>query len=615
MGFLKFEGTPMTWTEILPHIHAVKALGIQQFLHTYKRLANRPKDDLKWGDEIEYMIVRFNHKEKKAQLTVRAEEIWKALQKKQNEMNERYSKRLQAIWGPEYARYCLESSPGEPYEGSLEHLAYVEKNMKQRREQIKMLYEDEMVLSLTGFPRLGCPDFVYTPTTYNQAANPVSQSLFYPDLFSTHPRFPYLTQNIRERRSSKIEINIPIFKDINTMSPFVEIFGDPESDGASKVDHVYMDAMGFGMGTTCLQCTIQASNLDEAKLLYDQLAPICPIMLALSAASPIYKGYLTAVDTRWDVIAASVDDRTANERYAYSSANIETIRQSRFGAIESYLSPQNKQFNDVDIEMDPETKATLLNAGVEESLANHIAHLWIRDPLTLFSKQISNMTEDRMDYFENIQSTNWQTLRFKPPPPDSDIGWRIEFRPLEAQLTDFENAAYVVFVVLLSRVILANKLDFVIPMSYVIEGMHRAQRNNAAMTEKFYFRRNIKCFKESETINETNATNVKVNTNGYSELCPQHKNITFQYAEMKVNAIINGTDDFPGLISIIHTYLDSVKIETKARSIINTYLNLISKRANGKYLTAAEWKRQFVLHHEEYKHDSVVTDSIAYDLL
>uniref|UniRef100_H2YLE1 Glutamate--cysteine ligase n=1 Tax=Ciona savignyi TaxID=51511 RepID=H2YLE1_CIOSA len=602
MGFLKFEGTPMTWTEILPHLNAVKALGIRQFLHTYKRLANRPNDDLKWGDEIEYMIVRFNHKERKAQLSIRAEEIWKALQKIQNEMNERYSNRLRANWSPEYARYCLESSPGEPFEGSLEHLAFVEKNMKQRREQIKkMLNEDEMVLSLTGFPRLGCPDCVYTHTTYNQAANPVSHSLFYPDCaISTHPRFPYLTQNIRERRSSKIEINIPIFKDINTMSPFVEIFGDPESDGASKVDHVYMDAMGFGMGTTGLQCTIQASNLDEAKHLYDQLAPICPIMLALSAASPIYKGFLTAIDTRWDVIAASVDDRTAKESSLRTvGLHVFTIRQSRFGAIESYLSPQNKQFNDIDIEIEPETKTTLLNAGVEESLANHIAHLWIRDPLTLFSKQISNMTEERMDYFENIQSTNWQSLRFKPPPPDSDIGWRIEFRPLEAQLTDFENAAYVVFVVLLSRVILANKLDFVIPMSYVIEGMHRAQRNNAVMKEKFYFRRNIKCFEEAENKNETNATNVN----------------TCQFTEMNVNTIINGTEDFPGLISIIHIYLNSVKIETKARSVINTYLNLISKRATGEYLTAAEWKRQFVLHHEEYKHDSVVTDSIAYDLL
>lgn len=102
---------------------------------------------------------------------------------------------------------------------------------------------------------------------------------------------------------------------------------------------------------------------------------------------------------------------------------------------------------------------------------------------------------------QNLQSTNWQTMRFKPPPPNSDIGWRVEFRPMEVnilfsfwsvnnisahiqksrgvflfiylfccsqvQLTDFENAAYVVFVVLLTRVILSYKLDFLIPLSKV----------------------------------------------------------------------------------------------------------------------------------------------------
>lgn len=34
---------------------------------------------------------------------------------------------------------------------------------------------------------------------------------------------------------------------------------------------------------------------------------------------------------------------------------------------------------------------------------------------------------------QNIQSTNWQTMRFKPPPPNSDIGWRVEFRPMEVR--------------------------------------------------------------------------------------------------------------------------------------------------------------------------------------
>ena len=36
--------------------------------------------------------------------------------------------------------------------------------------------------------------------------------------------------------------------------------------------------------------------------------------LALTAGSPIYRGYLSDVDCRWDVIAASLDDRTPGER-------------------------------------------------------------------------------------------------------------------------------------------------------------------------------------------------------------------------------------------------------------------------------------------------------------
>lgn len=58
-------------------------------------------------------------------------------------------------------------------------------------------------------------------------------------------------------------------------------------------------------------------------------------------------------------------------------------------------------------------------------------------------------------------------MRFKPPPPNSTIGWRVEFRPCEIQITDFENAAIVCFVVLLTRVILSYQLNFIIPISKV----------------------------------------------------------------------------------------------------------------------------------------------------
>lgn len=50
-------------------------------------------------------------------------------------------------------------------------------------------------------------------------------------------------------------------------------------NGAALVDHIYMDAMGFGMGCSCLQLTFQACNVGEARRLYDALVPLAPIMV------------------------------------------------------------------------------------------------------------------------------------------------------------------------------------------------------------------------------------------------------------------------------------------------------------------------------------------------
>lgn len=82
-------------------------------------------------------------------------------------------------------------------------------------------------------------------------------------------------------------------------------------------------------------------------------------------------------------------------------------------------------------------------------------------------------------------------MRFKPPPPNSTIGWRVEFRPCEVQITDFENAAIVCFVVLLTRTILSYQLNFLIPISRVDENMQNAQKRGAVLNEKFWFRQDV----------------------------------------------------------------------------------------------------------------------------
>ena len=137
-------------------------------------------------------------------------------------------------------------------------------------------------------------------------------------------------------------------------------------------------------------------------------------------------------------------------------------------------------YNDIPCPIDEVTRDKLIKSGVDANLAHHIAHLFTRDPLVIFEDHVYLDDEKSMDHFENIQSTNWQTVRWKPPPPrntpeDPHIGWRTEFRSMEVQLTDFENAAFTVFVVLVTRVVLSFDLNLYIPLSKVDENMQRAQ--------------------------------------------------------------------------------------------------------------------------------------------
>ena len=245
--------------------------------------------------------MKLDHESRKARVSLKAEELLAKLTVKEELMKEEVEKtgsseiELLSLWRPEYASYMVEGTPGVPYEGSMSFFNTVEHNMRVRRNELEALLEkDEICVSLSTYPRLGCPDFTFPPT-HPDPQNPdnFTKSLFWPSkaTFMGHPRFSRLSANIRERRGEKVAINVPIFKDVNTPNPFIEDFSglgddDGSSANAAKPDHVYMDAMGFGMGLCCLQLTFQADNICEARSLYDQLAPLCPIMLALTAASP-----------------------------------------------------------------------------------------------------------------------------------------------------------------------------------------------------------------------------------------------------------------------------------------------------------------------------------------
>jgi len=59
----------------------------------------------------------------------------------------------------------------------------------------------------------------------------------------------------------------------------------------------------------------------------------------------------------------------------------------------------------------------------------------VRDPIPTYDYEHlddSYSPKDTNAHFENLQSTNWNSMRFKPPPAlDSKIGWRVEFRTMD----------------------------------------------------------------------------------------------------------------------------------------------------------------------------------------
>uniref|UniRef100_A0A8C5HGL7 Glutamate--cysteine ligase n=1 Tax=Gouania willdenowi TaxID=441366 RepID=A0A8C5HGL7_GOUWI len=569
MGLLS-QGSPLNWEETKKHADHIRKHGIIQFVNIYNKVKDRQKDVLKWGDEVEYMLVELDDKDEKVRIVLNGGEVLETLQEQGENINPNHP----TLWRPEYGSYMIEGTPGQPYGGTMSEFNTVEGNMgKRRREASAVLSRNETLCTITAFPRLGCPGFTkpeFPPTPVEKG---VSKSLFFPDeAINRHPRFSTLTRNIRHRRGEKVVINVP--------SEY-ETRNQPQQE-----------------------VTFQACSIDEARYLYDQLATFCPIVMALSAASPFYRGYVSDNDCRWGVISASVDDRTQEERGLKPLKNNKyRIFKSRYDSIDSYLSHCSEKYNDIDLTIDEEINKQLLSAGIDKLLAQHIAHLFIRDPLSVFEEKIHLDDENESDHFENLQSTNWQTMRFKPPPPNSDIGWRVEFRPMEVQLTDFENAAYVVFVVLLTRVILSYKLDFVIPLSKVDENMKVAQRRNAVQEGMFYFRNDI--FK---------GCNASVDGNAFAQNGLESDGANEEYTLMSIDTIVNGKEGvFQGLIPILNSYLENMEVDVDTRCTILNYLKLIKKRASGELMTMAKWMREFVSTHPQYKQDSVITDKINYD--
>ncbi|ETW61659.1 hypothetical protein PFMC_02442 [Plasmodium falciparum CAMP/Malaysia] len=451
-------------------------------------------------------------------------------------------------------------------------------------------------------------------------------------------------------------------------------------------NYVYLDAMFFGMSMCCQQLTMSFPTVDDAKYVYDQLAVIAPLFLALTACTPYLGGFLTETDTRWRVISNSVDCRTEEE--------LSYICKPRYSGISLYISnelPLKRNYyfyNDVDVILDKNVYDKLKKENVDEYLARHIASLFVRDPIVVFEgsyserdiatiqKKIMELSNDEdkikgmvegsssnslsskvlldnedrnkndssikemnksndnnhnnnchieynnkkdinmnkiylsdnfefiEDYeekvlsshqhFENFQSTNWNSVRFKPPPildnhfkGPSSIGWRVEFRTPDIQITDFENSCVVTLVMLLSKFILKERLNLYIPMTLLEENLFRASKREALTKEKFYFRKDLSYDTLNNEFEEKSIYDIFFNeTNGLFFLCYKYVDELFK----------------EGLLN------------QSAKNKIDEYIEFVKQRCSGKICTGAMYLRNFILNHPAYEKNSYINSKINYDI-
>jgi glutamate--cysteine ligase catalytic subunit len=103
MGLLS-KGQPLSWEETKKHARHVQKAGIKQFISLYHRLKDRTNDELKFGDEIEYTLVKVDRENKTAKLSLMGPQILDELQKPElDEPDDHETK-----WRPEYASYMIE---------------------------------------------------------------------------------------------------------------------------------------------------------------------------------------------------------------------------------------------------------------------------------------------------------------------------------------------------------------------------------------------------------------------------------------------------------------------------------------------------------------------------
>lgn len=156
--------------------------------------------------------------------------------------------------------------------------------------------------------------------------------------------------------------------------------------------------------------------------------------------------------------------------------------------------------------------------------------------------------------------------------------------------------------------------------------MDTAHELDAVLNSKFYFRKSVMNPCQKLKVKLYHSTSPEIRETEVSSDILEGLSLPSEaeaaadpnaYGLLSINEIMNGAADggYPGLLPLIHAYLDLIECTGPTRDVLNCYLDLIRLRATGELATAAHWARNFLTTHAEYEKDSIITDKMHNDLV
>lgn len=466
-----------------------------------------------------------------------------------------------------------------------------------------MLGPSQYPVTISAFPRLGVSQRFTTPDSPFPLPENDGEALA-SWLCSRQLRYIQLKDQIVARRGRQTEAYIPKSRAEITSSNLTR----------DQDEFIRLEGVAHGPGCCAIQTTFQAPTEREARWLHDQLICLGPALLALTASTPMHSGYLVDRDCRWDSLADALDDRqlTRATKCAEGHECADASTPHRFSSNQVFISqdrPSSIPHTCSQLYVDLGVKARLMHGGMDELLATHFAYILSRDPLFLTHSDVSEHSDpDAMQDFAAFQGV-WQHVHLKLPDGDNG-GWRVEFRPMEVQLRDSDNAAFSIFMYLVSRAIVTYHLCFYIPLDLVSQSMHHAQKRNAVVDGLIWFRRqgwasqSFTCF--------------ACDDQGGCVQCKHPPAFDkMEFGLLSLDQIINGepAGGFPGLVNIVLSFLRRQNIGENQLSRLSTYLDIVRQRANGSIQTPARWMRSFVSAHPKYQGDGRISESVCHDMM